>query len=197
MTEQKEHILKPESWVANYSDYLYNYAFYRVNDEALAEDMVQETFLAGLNAMKNFEGRSSEKTWLVSILKRKIIDYYRKKSTTNEQNIIDKNSAEGFDSPFMADGFFKGNWIDSRAPVLWDMDTIQSLSAEEFMLVLNKCISRLPDKMAATFTLKLIEEVDSEKICKELDISASNLWVILHRARTQVRECLEKNWINS
>lgn len=186
----------PEEWVDQYGDYLYNYAISRVNDEHLAYDLVQDTFLAALDARKSFEGRSSEKTWLVSILKRKIIDHYRKASRNREHKLIDKNFAQGKEElPFQAEGELAGHWMTDKAPVDWKIAPDAAVENEELRDILAKCIGLLPDKWSAVFALRVMEEMATEEVCKELDITASNLWVILHRAKLQLRECVEKNWI--
>ncbi len=188
----------PEKWVELYGDYLYNYAFSRVNDQALAYDLVQDTFLAALTALKLFEGRSTEKTWLISILKRKIIDQYRKNTRNKEDQLIDKNYYEGKESlPFHAEGDMKGHWIESRAPKDWQLSPDSAIENEELKEIIERCISLLPEKWAAVFALRIIEEMETVEVCKELDISSSNLWVIMHRAKLQLRECVEKNWLKS
>ncbi|NBC83428.1 MAG: sigma-70 family RNA polymerase sigma factor [Bacteroidetes bacterium] len=186
MTVKNKHTLRPEKWVDNYSDYLYQYAKVRINDDETAMDLVQDTFLSALKARDNFEGRSSEKTWLVAILKRKIIDVYRKKSTDKEAPVLDH---------FREEGDNKGAWKPDHLPQLIDLDEAGKMDSREFMQILQQCIERLPDKWAATFTLRIMEELETEEVCKELNLTASNLWVILHRARVKMRECLEKYWI--
>ncbi|MBN2347765.1 MAG: sigma-70 family RNA polymerase sigma factor [Bacteroidales bacterium] len=182
----------PEFWVEKYSDYLYNYAITRIYDKETAHDLVQDTFLAGLAAMKEFKGESSEKTWLISILKRKIIDYYRKASRKREKNIIDHDAH--YKLPFVDEGKNKGHWLTDRAPQNWSESVIGKMENEELQKIIDLCVSLLPKKWAAIFTLKIMEEISSEKICKELDISSSNFWVILHRARLKLRECIEDKW---
>ena len=189
MTAIKTHI-DPNLWIANYGDMLYNYAYSRLSSADNAQDMVQDTFVSALKAMENFRGESTEKTWLFSILKRKIIDYYRKSSTKNE--IPESN----FNNPFQENGFMEGHWIIDRAPTLWHSTTDAPLQQDEFQSILEMCMALLPDKWKAVFVLKVMEEVESNKICKEVGCTSSNLWVILHRARLQIRECIEKNWIN-
>ncbi len=179
---------QPEKWVEHYSDFLYRYAYSRVNDQTMAEDLVQETFLSALKAYDNFDGKSSERTWFVSILKHKIIDYYRKKSRTAKY-FQDPGVNEGAD-----DYDDNGYWRLEHAPADWGNHPEDVLHQKEFMLILRECISALPEKIAAVFTLREMEEIDSKDICKELDITSSNLWVILHRARNQLRKCLEINW---
>ena len=178
----------PDKWVDNYADYLFNYAVVRVNNEMLAKDLVQETFFAGLKSAKNFEGKSSERTWLISILKRKVIDYYRKINSRKGQAEIKMN--------FYGSGNKEGDWIEERVPQSWNNEAERSIENQELKEQIDKCIDSLPEKYAMVFKMKTIREFETEEICKELEITPSNLWVIIHRARTQLRGCLEKNWFN-
>ncbi len=181
--------LDPNHWVNTYGDRLYRYAFARVNDAELSQDLVQETFLAGLKNRHSFQGQSSESTWLIAILKRKIIDHYRKKSTTNELSL------DAPDARFTSDKPLKGHWIKEKAPQNWIPDAEKQMESNEFMEILQACIKHLPEKWASCFILRVMEEMKGEEVCKELDITSSNLWVMLHRARLQLRECIEKSWI--
>jgi len=193
---QKEHNFSPENWVELYGDFLYNYAISRVNSSETAFDLVQDTFLAGLSAKGSFEGRSSVKTWLISILKRKIIDYYRKNYRSKEDNILDKNFSEGKeDLPFYSDGEMQGAWRADRTPQDWNIAADKALENDELREIIARCVQALPEKWESVFTLRVIEELASEEVCKELGITASNLWVILHRAKLQLRDCVEKNWL--
>ena len=180
--------LTPNKWVDNYADYLFNYAIARVNNSNTAKDLVQETFFAGLKSAKNFEGKSTERTWLVSILKRKIIDYYRKTNSKKGQAEIRMS--------FYDNGDNEGNWIEERVPQSWGNDAEKSIETEELKSQLDDCIDKLPEKYAMVFKMKTIQQFETEDICKELDITPSNLWVIIHRARTQLRSCMEQNWFN-
>jgi RNA polymerase sigma-70 factor (ECF subfamily) len=182
-------ILDPNHWVDNHGDYLYNYAYSRVQSKEIAEDLVQETFIAGLKAMKSFQGRSSEITWLISILKRKVIDHYRKVSTKKEV------SSSDFAKPFQEKGVHEGHWIMERAPKTWGSDLDDPLNQKEFRHILEVCLSLLPDKLKAVFVLKFIEEINSDEVCKELECTPSNLWVMMHRARLRLRECIELKWL--
>lgn len=187
MSEQRPaHTLNPDNWIDNYADYLFNYAVVRVNNSDLAKDLVQETFFAGLKSAKNFEGKSTERTWLVSILKRKIIDYYRKINSKKGQAEVRMS--------FYESGENEGNWIEERVPQRWGNDAAKSIESEELQKTIDDCIENLPDKYAMVFRMKTIQEFETEEICKELDITPSNLWVIIHRARTQLRGCMEENW---
>jgi len=180
--------LNPEKWVDNYADAMYSYSFSRVSKSDVAEDLVQETFFSALKSLKNFKGEASEKTWLYSILKRKIIDYYRKASSKYEKNFTQM-------SPFEDSGDWLGHWKDERVPNEWDDK--EEFNSEEFMKILKFCMEFLPEKYSYAFKMKSLNGFESKEICNELDITTSNLWVILHRSRVQLRECLEKNWFLS
>ena len=189
-----EYTLEPDKWIERYSDALYGYTFARINRQDVAEDLVQDTFFSALKAKDTFQFNSSEKTWLIAILKRKIIDYYRKKSTQNELNIYDKDTKDDFMNHFFeADGRVD-HWTDSHAPKEWKKDFETKVESDEFYDILKGCLGKLPQKWAAVFTLKNMEDLDSEEICKELQIAPSNYWVIMHRAKLQLRECMELNW---
>ena len=183
--------IDPDKWVNEYGDKLYAYAYSRVGSAEIAEDLVQETFLAGLKNLSTFKGNSSEYTWLVSILKRKIIDHYRQKAVRSNISI------DADDDRFRKTGFMKGSWVKDKAPKAWSNETATSMESEEFMRILYFCIKYLPEKWASCFILRMIEEMPGEDVCKELNITSSNLWTILHRARLQLRDCLETNWFSN
>lgn len=186
MSEIKIHSLNPDNWIDAYADYLFNYTITRVNDADKAKDLVQETFFAGLKSMKNFEGKASERTWLISILKRKIIDHYRKINSNKGKAEVRMN--------FYSDGEREGDWIEERVPQSWSSETDSNIETEELGVTLQDCIERLPEKYKIVFEMKTIQGFETEDICNELDITSSNLWVIIHRARTQLRRCMEDNW---
>ncbi|MGY0408561.1 MAG: sigma-70 family RNA polymerase sigma factor [Polaribacter sp.] len=186
---QEKNSIHSNKWIDNYADYLYNYAISRVNDSDLSKDLVQETFFAGLKSAKNFQGKSTERTWLVSILKRKIIDHYRKINSKKGQAEVRMN--------FYDSGENEGNWIEERVPQSWDNQSEKNIENQELKAQLECCIGNLPDKYAMVFRMKTIQEFETEEICKELEISASNFWVIIHRARIQLRKCMEDNWFNN
>lgn len=183
-----KYFLTPEDWVVNHADYLFNYAISRINNHETAKDLVQETFFAGLKAMENFQGKASERTWLTSILKRKIIDHYRKINSAKGKAEVKIN--------FYTEGERQGEWIEERIPNSWFSEVEQDIENRELGMVLEKCIEALPEKYAMVFRMKTIENMETEDVCKELNITSSNLWVIIHRARTQLRRCLEVNWFN-
>lgn len=180
------HTLNPDNWIDNYSDYLFNYTISRVNDREMAKDLVQDTFFAALKSMKNFKGDANERTWLIAILKRKIIDHYRKINSKKGQAEVrmSYNSDEA-----------EGDWLEERVSDPFDKTAEDKLENEELGDAIYNCLSKLPEKQANVFKMKTIEGLDTETICNELNITASNLWVIIHRARNAMAECLEENWL--
>jgi RNA polymerase sigma-70 factor (TIGR02943 family) len=181
----KENKLDPTTWVSRYSDYLYNYTIVRVNDHEVAQDLISETFLAGLKSKDNFKGEASERTWLISILKRKIIDHYRKKNSK-------KGKAEVRIS--YSDQEAEGDWLEERVKDPFDKTAEDTMQNEELGLAILGCMDRLNEKQAAIFKKKTIDGFDTEAICNEYNITPSNLWVIIHRARKSMADCLETNW---
>lgn len=197
MSFSEKNILEPEHWIDRYGDRLFNYTISRINKREVAEDLVQDTFFAAYKARESFQQEASEKTWLISILKRKIIDYYRKKSTQNELNIFNDDSGNDFMNHFFdKEGSHEGHWTDSSSPQEWRKDFQTGVESDEFNSVLKNCLGKLSGKASAVFTLKNMEDLDSDEICKELQISPSNYCVLMHRAKLQLQECMEKNWIN-
>ena len=183
-------LLKPQHWVSAHADYLYAFARMRIADEEQAKDLVQETFLAALQRVDKFEGKSSERTWLTAILKNKIIDVYRKKSAVvissditdaaNDQNFFDVND---------------GHWNEAHRPKPFGLEQNNPLESKEFNQILTACMQKLPPLWLSVFTMKHIDDETSETICAELKVTSSNFWVIIHRAKLNLRACLQKNWI--
>ena len=182
----------PERWVDEYGDYLFKFAIARLRDQSRAEDAVQETFLAALKGGKNFAGRSAEKSWLVGILKNKIYDYFRKAGRETSFTDLEFYADEESDR-FVADGLGQGGWIHDRAPQDWPAAG-QNLDNELFWKTYRDCAAKLPKNVATVFNLREVDGLDGREVCKMLNISESNLWVMLHRARMALRRCLETNW---
>jgi RNA polymerase sigma-70 factor (ECF subfamily) len=184
-----DRLSPPDTWVDEYSDYLYSYALYRISDSDAAEDLVQDTFTAALAARSRFKGKSSEKTWLTSILKNKIIDFFRKRyrEKTDLVEDIDK---------FSLDQFFddRDNW--AIKPQKWLQNPQKKFENSEFMNILQKCLEKISPKQADAFRLREISQFDTEEICKVLNISTTNYWVLMHRARLYMRRCLEIRWFS-
>ena len=170
--------------------YLLRVAQLQLRDHAQAEDVVQETLLAALEAQDRFAGKSSVKTWLTGILKHKIIDAIRKKSrepavsTLNEEADIDD-----------LDVFFNGSERDrwEAKPAEW-RNPERDLEQKQFLSMMDFCLEKLPPNTARVFMMREVMELESDEICKELNITSTNLWVILYRARMLLRKCLEQNW---
>jgi len=188
----EEHIVNPHVWIDNYADYLYSYAISRLNDDEEAKDLVQETFLAALERLDRFEGRSSERTWLTAILKNKIIDAYRKKSSGLNKKMVNKSENPDHDEFFDAKD---GHWQEQHQPQVFGMETYDPLNQKEFNHVLKQCMMKLPVLWMSVFTMKHMDDADTEFICNELKVTASNFWVIIHRTKVNLRSCLQKNWI--
>ncbi len=180
-----DHQINPNNWIDLYSDYLFNYTVTRVSDREMAQDLVQETFLAGLKSMKNFKGEASERTWLISILKRKIIDHYRK---------INSNKGKAEVRINYTDAESEGDWLEERVADPFDKTAEDTLQNNELGDAIHNCLGKLPEKQAEVFKMKTILNYETEVICNDLDITASNLWVIIHRARTAMADCLKENW---
>ena len=187
----------PERWVEEYGDYLFKYAVVRVRDATRAEDMVQETFLAALKGGQSFAGRSAEKSWLTGILKHKILDHYRKASRETSFTDLEFYQDEESDR-FIPDGLFKDGWVHETGrelgPMEWSTDPGASLDSAAFWKSFHECSNKLPRNIAAVFTMREVDGAESQEICRTLNISESNLWVMLHRARMALRRCLETNW---
>ncbi|MBE9489628.1 MAG: sigma-70 family RNA polymerase sigma factor [Bacteroidetes bacterium] len=181
-----KHQLDPNKWVDLYSDYLFNFTIVRVSGAEIAKDLISETFLAGLKSKDNFKGEASERTWLISILKRKIIDHYRKiNSKKGKAEVrISYNDEES-----------EGDWLEERVSDPYDRTAEDTMENEELGLAILNCLGTLNEKQATIFKMKTIDNFDTEAICNEYNITASNLWVIIHRARKAMADCLEKTWL--
>lgn len=182
MVQEKQ--INTSEWVDLYADSLFNYANIRLNDIDLAKDLVQDTFISALKAIDKFERKSSVKTWLYSILKRKIIDHWRKQESRKTKPM----------SYFNSEGLKKGGFLEGHSPLGKLPDVEAKIENDELRDALTKCIGALPDKWKGIVVDKLVEEKESEEVCKEHEITASNLWVIIHRAKVQLRDCLERKW---
>jgi RNA polymerase sigma-70 factor (ECF subfamily) len=179
--------IDPSDWVDRYGDYLFRYALLRLRDRAAAEDLVQETFLAALKNRESFSGGSSETTWLVGILKHKIADHFRRQAREGSPPDGDPPNPPG-DMPFDA----TGHW--AAGPADWGANPADLFRQKEFHDQLAECLSNLSPNHANAFTLREIEGHSTGEICKVLNVTETNLWVILHRARMLLRRCLETRW---
>jgi RNA polymerase sigma-70 factor (ECF subfamily) len=168
--------------------YLLRYAMLQLRDPALAEDAVQETLLAALDSRSGFSGQSAYRTWAVGILKHKIIDLTRKNA--REQPFAtdkDESESDAIDALFEANGSWR------ERPPRWG-DPEKSFEDKKFWQALERCLESMPERTARVFMMREVMDRTSDEICKDLTITPTNLWVILHRARLSLRECLNVNW---
>jgi RNA polymerase sigma-70 factor (ECF subfamily) len=180
----------PDTWLAEHGDCLYRTALLRVRNPDIAADLVQDTLLAALRTTEKFGGRSSVRTWLLGILKHKISDHFRKLG--RETNFTDlaffqDEQHERFDS---AD-FWNA---DGRGPCAWNTSGEEALTRSEFLTALQACLGKLPERVSAVFLMREMDDEPCPAICETLGVSASNLWVMLHRARMALRHCLESTY---
>ena len=181
-----------EQWVTQFSDELYSWAFFKTSSKEIAEDLVQDTFLAAFHKIDSFEGKSQPKTWLFSILNNKVIDYYRLSSRTTKKNLsLTENS--GFE---LSDGLFNshGCWKTNDIGTLWNQEE-ELLDNPDFNMVMEECMNDLPQKWKLALTSKYLSEKKTEAICQELEITTSNYWQIVHRSKLLLKKCLELKWV--
>lgn len=180
-----------EQQVAEQRGYLMKFARLQLRNESWAEDAVSEALLAALSRPQAFAARSQLKTWLVGILKHKVIDILRQHQ--REVLLLNDDADERADP--LEDIAFRANGHFAQAPADWG-NPDQDLSQRQFMAILDACTEKLPPVQGRLFLMREWLELSSEEICKELDLTPTNLYVQLHRARLRLRECLELNWFN-
>jgi RNA polymerase sigma-70 factor (ECF subfamily) len=183
--------VNPERWVDEHGDPLFRYALVRVRRREVAEDLVQETLLSAMRSREKFAGQSSERSWLFGILKHKMSDYFRELG--RETSFTDLESlADEFSEKFVPEGY----WVHVKGPKEWKPEPDEVMHRAEFWQTMRHCLDKLPERIANVFMLREMDEIESKEICSMLSISEGNLWVMLHRARMALRECLEINWFN-
>ena len=173
------------SWLDEHGDALYRYARARVGRRELAEDLVQDTFVAALQSWSRYEGTSTVQTWLLSILKHKIVDHYRRAAAAGPA------VTDGPDP--IRDEFFGPDGLWRRPLASWRTPE-KALEEREFWEVFDGCLGRLPRRLASVFLLRELEGLDTEELTRRLELSEGNVRVRLHRARLLLRECLERRW---
>ena len=174
----------PQRWLQEHGDYLFKFARRRLLSDELAEDAVQECLLAAFKSRERFAGQSSERTWLTGILKHKIVDMIR----VQARELTAPDTVEGEDADW--DSLFdqNGHWVESFRD--WG-DPASELEKSRLRQILDECFRRLKPGLANIFSLRELSGLSNEEICKELSISQTNAWVMLHRARLSLRECLD------
>lgn len=188
MAENSRGALDPQD-LDRHRPQLLKYAMLQLRNHAQAEDVVQETLIAAIRGAETFAGGSTVRTWLIGILKHKIIDAIRKAS--REQSLDQHESSAGdMDPMFLPDGHY------ADKPADWG-DPEEALSRRRFFEALEQCMDSLPKATAQAFAMREVMGLDTAEICANLSITASNCWVLLYRARMRLRECLERNWIGA
>jgi RNA polymerase sigma-70 factor (TIGR02943 family) len=182
--------LRPETWVDQHGDCLFRFAVLRVRDPEAASDLVQETYLEALRARDTFSGRSSVRTWLVAILKYKIVDRVRKLGREP------RHQADGASGDTMERTFDRhGHW--QTPPIDWGSDPLREYERREFWEVIGQCLARIPSHLADAFLDRELEGMSREEISRDLNITPENVSVRLYRARLILRRCLEIHWFHS
>ena len=177
----------PDDWVEAHADYLFNFAIGQVRDTGVAEDLVQDTFLAAIKARDRFAGQSSDRTWLVGILRHKICDHLRR--TCRERAVRADVPTSHTEDEAWEDAIM---WLHDVAAE--SQSPSRRLELGEFRAHLELALGQLPPRIAQVFQLYAVEERPNAEVCQRLNISESNLWVMLHRARKQLREHLTGWW---
>lgn len=176
-----------ERWLSEHGDCLYRYACFRMRNVHDAEDAVQETLLAALRSVDRFSGASSVRTWLVGILNHKIADHFRR---TARENVGKEDDA----ATLPVDDFFQTSGHLAETNTDWDADPGVLLERREFARQLQECLRMLPDRLFRVYAMREMNEFAAAEICGAVGITETNLWVMLHRARLQLRRCLERSW---
>ncbi len=190
--DMSRELSSPEHWVAQYGDYLFRYAMMKLRDEHMAEDAVQETLLAALQGQKSFAGDSAARTWLVGILKHKIVDLIREK--VREPTLVNVDEPMEFGQDEVTEAMFDGTGHWTAPCQDWgNPDSV--LEQKRFWQILTECLKRLPPQLAMLYSLREISGMNTEDICKDMNISSTNSWVMLHRARLGLKQCFEIHWI--
>ena len=176
--------------IKQHRSYLLRYAMLQLRNPEQVEDVVQETLLAALEGRARFAGGSSLKTWLTGILKHKILDAIRRKSREQPLAPAGDDDHDAVDALFNQDGHWQ------QMPATWG-DPEQALDNRMFWEIFELCSRLLPERTARVYMLREVMEMTTEEICQEFGITPTNLWVILHRARLVLRECLEIKWFGA
>lgn len=177
------------SWVCLYTASLHSWALYKTSNKETAEDLVQDTFLTAHQQFEKFKGQSNPKTWLLAILNNKIFAYYRKKYRDGTEIRQDAIFNQLFDK--------HDQWKQQEKPSAWHNEQSNLLDDREFNFILTSCLAKLPEHWQAAVNLKYIEQKKGELICQELDIAPTNFWQVLHRAKLQLRKCLDVHWFKA
>ena len=186
--EAKVPITPPDQWVELYGDYLYGFAMSRLRDPEAANDCVQDTLLAGIKALKSFDGSRDIKFWLRGIMRNKIVDQIRKSVREHKIDI------ESEDEELLESFWFKYSGIATTNPDPWEFNPRKHYDNGEFWQVFDECIQKVKYPARQAFVLRVLEDQTTEEVCKVMEITPNYLWVLLHRARSQLKNLLEERW---
>jgi RNA polymerase sigma-70 factor (TIGR02943 family) len=187
-SQPKVEISPPETWVDRYGNYLYAYAMSRLRNADAAADCVQDTFLAGIKALERFDGSRDIKFWLRGIMRNKIVDQIRKSIKENKVDIDNEDEA------LLESFWFRYSGIATTNPDPWQFNPRKAYDNTEFWDVFNVCIDKVKQPARQAFVLRMLEDMETEEVCKVMDITPNYLWVLLHRARQQLKVALEEKW---
>lgn len=177
-----------ENWVHLYSDALYSWAISKTKNKELSEDLVQETFISALQSLDKFEHRSHPRTWLISILNNKVIDHFRKEKR-RALNVSEKNGVVISDLMYTKNNF----WVDNHFIPFWELEE-ELQKNEQFEADVMNCFNQLPEKWNLALTYKYFTNKRADEICKELNITTTNYWQIIHRSKLLLKKCVESKW---
>ena len=175
-------------WIERFGDTLFRAAMSKVRNRAVAEDIVQDTFLSAIKSLASYKGEAPFEGWLRQILNNKVVDHFR--GVAKERRLDPSPDAPAGPVPGMN---FLGLW-NTYVPN-WGGDPEKALNDEQFLGVVRACIEKLPEAQRSVFLLKFLRDFTAEEICKVAGVSPSNSWVMVHRARLSLRQCIEKNWV--
>ena len=184
----KVPVTPPDKWVDQYGDYLYGFAMSRLRNAELAQDCVQDTFLAGIKALDRFDGSRDIKFWLRGIMRNKIVDQIRKSVREHKVDI------DSEDETLLESFWFKYSGIATTNPDPWQFNPRKYYDNTEFWVVFEDCIETVKNPAREAFILRVLEDQSTEEVCKVMDVTPNYLWVLLHRAREQLKFALEAKW---
>ena len=189
MSKEAKKYPESDQWQDLYGYVLYRYALARVSDAFVAEELVQEAFLAALESANRFREQSTVQTWLIGILRHKIMDHFRMQLKKQQLELpIEASNAD----QDLFDG--SGKWL--RPPVAWNCDPHQALQSTEFRQILTQCVNAIPTEKRTVLLSRAVDGLSGREICKLLDITPTHMWVLMHRARGALRRCLEERWFS-
>lgn len=180
-----------DQWVNLYADELYRWAIIRVKDAHEAEDLVQDTFLAAYQAIDQFKAESHPKTWLIGILKLKVMDYYRRSGSAHRPRPLDND--QDWEAAFFDQ---KGDWQKTQSNALPWHSAPHLLDDSEFLSTLKNCLEHLPSRLSGALSAKYLLGLAAKETCQELGVTPSNYWQLIRRGKLSLKKCLEKNWFH-